>query len=147
MGPTRRRGSLRDAPSKCAHNSPPPGRRRAGPHVPVTYYAFARALPLLTSPRASTDPHSSTEPKDDERSKSKDNGSLLSPSLAKKDDPRPRRCTSKYHPMDTMEPSLIVQNKFTSTSDLLRQLAKAITTSRDSPIPTQEKRKYNGSNP
>ena len=27
--------------------------------------------------------------------------------------------------MDTMEPSLIVQNKFTSTSDLLRQLAKS----------------------
>ena len=65
------------------------------------------------------------EPKDDERNKSKDNGSLLSPSFTKKDDPRPRRCASEYHPTNTMEPSLIVQNKFTSTSDLLRQLAKS----------------------
>ena len=47
------------------------------------------------------------------------------PVTRQKDDPRPRRCASEYHPMNTMEPSLIVQNKFTSTSDLLRQLAKS----------------------
>ena len=47
------------------------------------------------------------------------------PVTRQKDDPRPRRCASEYHPTNTMEPSLIVQNKFTSTSDLLRQLAKS----------------------
>jgi len=48
----------------------------------------------------------------------------LSPSFTKKDDPRPRRCVSEYHPTDMMEPSLIVQSRFISTSGLFRQLAK-----------------------